>query len=158
MEATSYLGMTITYDGVEEEQSTASIKNTIKRTQLMKMSGIHAGKINSARMLRLCKMMVIQKASYKLHLTKSSMQVKERWENLEKEVFKIALGVYAKMRRERLRDNTGMETFNQKQRVATARMGRTLKARAEAMSDNVKAQRDIKRLEIAQEVLNLEMG
>lgn len=66
--------------------------------------------------------MIIPKASYGQHLNKLSTQLKNEWENLEKQLLEIALGAFAKTKRELLRSFTGMETFGQSKSVETEMM------------------------------------
>lgn len=67
-------------------------------------------------------------------------------------------GRFCKHEKERLQAITEMETLEQRERVATGRMGRRLQAGVKAMSGTIGAQRDIKLLGIPQKVLNLDMG
>lgn len=60
--------------------------------------------------------MIIPTASYGLLLTRSPAQLKEEWENLENELFRIALGVFAKTKRKTWKETTRMERLEQKQR------------------------------------------
>lgn len=86
----------------QKRKNMARRNNAIRGTQLMKETDVHAGKINSTTMLRLCNMMIIPKASNGLRLVRSLIHPKEGKEIPKKELFKIALGVFAKSKIEGL--------------------------------------------------------
>lgn len=66
--ATKYLVKEITHNGVTVDRALERIDSTIKTTQIMRVAGLHEGKIYSSPKLRPCKMMVLPRATYGLHL------------------------------------------------------------------------------------------
>lgn len=155
---TTYVEMMVTCEGSMEDKNVDNINKAIIITQLIRASRIHKGGLDSATVLRLCEMMVRQKAVYGVHLTSATDQLLSKWDRLKKKMVKLLLGIYPPSRKIWLRNIARLETQARKQIVAPGRMGARLKSRADARRQDKRAQRDPRQLSMTQKVLQLELG
>lgn len=105
------MGMTIPYDSTKKERNVGRIDNAMKTTELMRASGIHEERMTSSIVLRLCKMMVVPKPCYRIHLLSATEVLMSKLKSPEKVIIKLMLGVYIPSRKARLHKVAGFETL-----------------------------------------------
>lgn len=57
------------YDGIAKQGSEARIQKAVRKIGMMTATGMHDSNVNSEKLLRLCKTMVLPAATCGIHLT-----------------------------------------------------------------------------------------
>lgn len=136
-----YLGVMEINNGVIAEKSVKRAQSAIQRPNPLRAAGIHEGKILSTTMLTICQPLVQPVATYAIHLNGENRELQESLDKPEKEIIKIALGIYWERRRARLREFVKLDTLNEVKALNMTAMKRQLRKRSKIPPKNRGANR-----------------
>lgn len=134
-------GMTAAYNGVSNKQSVAIVERAIMKSKPLKTAGLHDGNVRSSEMLDICRTIIILAAIYGIDLMVQCSMLQKAWDELEKKILILAIRRFSPPRRQQLCGIMRLQSLDQLKGERLSSLGKRLKAQAQSLPENCKAQR-----------------
>lgn len=110
----------------------------MKATRWMRKIEMHERKVDSAMILRLCKILHVPNVCYEIHLRSATKILSCKWQSSIKKILELTLGAYLLTREARLPAVMGPERLAGRKVVVTGKTGKPLRLLVIALKEKYK--------------------